>query len=69
MDAYVCSIEIAMSDRNDNTADDRRDERDSSMPALRSWWEGLSLPAKVLIPTTAVVLVFVTGSALPPFVF
>jgi hypothetical protein len=60
---YLMSIH-----QNDRT-DDSRDERDASRQSMRGWWEQLSLAGKVLIPTTAAVLVFVTANALPPFVF
>jgi hypothetical protein len=51
-------------DRNSGSAD----ERDGSLPLLRAWWSDLSLAGKVLIPTTALVLVIVTGNALPSFI-
>jgi hypothetical protein len=58
-----------MSTRRDSQADDPADERDSTTPLLRSWWMELSFPAKVLIPLTGAMLVFVTANALPAFVF
>ncbi len=61
--------QIAMSSHRDDRADDPADERGESMRMLRNWWTELSVAAKVLIPTTGAVLVFVTANALPPFVF
>ena len=52
--------------RDDEPTDSAR-ERDGSLPVL--WWSELSPAAKLLIPTAAVVLVFVSGTALPPLVF
>ena len=53
----------------DSRNDDPDNDRDASLPALRSWWSELSTAAKVLIPTAGAVLVFVTASAVPPLVF
>ncbi len=58
-----------MSSHPDDRADDPADEQGQSMPMLRNWWTELSVAAKVLIPTTGAVLLFVTANALPPFVF
>jgi hypothetical protein len=55
-----------MSTRSDERDDDRSDERQSSMPILRNWWSELSPAARVLIPTSAAVLLFVFVGALPP---
>ena len=52
--------------RND---DDRDNGRNSSLPVLRGWWSELSAPAKVLIPTSALMFVFVAVSAFPPLTF
>jgi hypothetical protein len=49
--------------------DDPADERDGSLPMLKSWWTELSVAGKVLIPTTALVFLFVTANTLPAFVF
>lgn len=57
-------------DSRHNKQDDERDrERFGSLPVLRDWWTELSGPAKVLIPTTALILVFVGATSVPPFVF
>ena len=58
-----------MSMQRDQHNDDSADERDSSLPVLRGWWSELSPAAKLLIPTSAVVLAFVAASAVPPLVF
>lgn len=58
-----------MSSDHDTRNQDPAEERDPSTPMLRGWWTELSVAAKVLIPTTALVLVFVTANVLPPFVF
>ena len=50
-------------------SDDSADERDGSLPVLRGWWSKLSSAAKVLIPVSAALFVFVAASALPPLVF
>ena len=57
-----------MSSESDDRRDERDDERDSSVPLLRSWWGDLSGPAKVLIPISAAMFVFVAASALPPVI-
>ena len=58
-----------MSNRRDEQNDELDRDRFGSLPVLRSWWSELSGPARVLIPTSAVVLVFVSASAFPPLVF
>jgi hypothetical protein len=58
-----------MSSHQNEHMDDPTVERDGAQPALRNWWSELSGAAKILIPTTAVVLVFVTANALPSLVF
>jgi len=58
-----------MSSNRDDRREDPAEERDDSMPLLRGWWSELSLPAKVLIPISAAMLVFVAVSAVPPFTF
>jgi hypothetical protein len=58
-----------MSDDSTDRRDTRDEERDSSVPMLRGWWADLSGPAKVLIPISAAMFVFVSVSALPPVIF
>jgi hypothetical protein len=58
-----------MSQRRDESTSDRDNERDPSLPALRGWWSELSPAAKLLIPTSAAMLVFVSANALPPVGF
>jgi len=57
-----------MSKDSDDRRDDRHEEQDGSVPLLRSWWADLSGPAKVLIPISAAMFVFVAVSALPPVI-
>jgi hypothetical protein len=57
-----------MSTYPNERTDDSADERESSFPALRGWWNQLSGAAKVLIPTSAAVFLLVAASALPPLV-
>jgi hypothetical protein len=56
-------------DSTDEHTDDPADERDGSLPILKTWWTELSVAGKVLVPTTALVLVFVTANTIPAFVF
>lgn len=58
-----------MSSQHNDLTDESTEERDASMPMLRTWWTELSPAGKVLIPTTAAVLLVVTVSAVPPLVF
>ncbi|MFC0680285.1 hypothetical protein ACFFGH_20820 [Lysobacter korlensis] len=58
-----------MSSKRENSTDDPDRERDASVPLLRTWWSELSVAAKVLVPMTAAVLVFVTANAMPAFIF
>jgi hypothetical protein len=44
---------------------DRSDDRNNAVPLLRSWWAELPVSAKVLVPLTGAILVFVTFSAIP----
>ena len=57
-----------MSSNREPHTDDPAPEQEGSLPVLRSWWSELSPAAKILIPTSAAMLVFVTVSAVPPFV-